>query len=323
MIGITGGKPGRSGRVFRIAGTLLCFGYIAWNLEPDKIVDLVAHPNWTFLLLCVALTPPLILTSVWRWMILLRAKGVDTPFGTLLRIYVTGTFFNQIAPSTIGADVYRVHSAGKLSIPTHVAAASVFADRVIGFLVLIFALITSWLFIAVWTGNIRWLILAGGVALVVVMTLWWIVSVRTEGLYRNRSGRPPGRLLTFMEKWHTSFQEYRNYPAALVATIALSIVFLVLCGLNFWFAAMTFESGVEIGTVFFIVPTILTLGSLPVSIGGWGLHELSAAVVFDSAGMGASLGLSAALLIRGKNVVLALIGGVLYLLPSKPRKTIE
>jgi uncharacterized membrane protein YbhN (UPF0104 family) len=152
-----------------------------------------------------------------------------------------------------------------------------------------------------------------------VLDLWWIMSMRTEGVNRNLSRRPPGKLVTLMEKWHTSVKEYRNYPAALVGSIALSTLFLVLSGLNFWFAAMTFESGVEIGTVFFIVPTILTLGSLPVSIGGWGLQELSAAVVFDSAGVEASLGPSAALLIRGKDVVLALIGCMLYLLPSKPR----
>ena len=68
MTGIRADEPNRTGRAIRIAGSFLCFGFIGWKLEFDKIVDLVAHPNWPFLLLCVALTPPLILTSVWRWL---------------------------------------------------------------------------------------------------------------------------------------------------------------------------------------------------------------------------------------------------------------
>jgi glycosyltransferase 2 family protein len=303
----------------RIAGSFLCFAYIAWKMEFDKTVELVANPHWPFLWLCVALTPPLILTSVWRWLILLRARGVDTPFGLLLRIYVIGTFFNQIAPSTIGGDVYRVHGGGRHSIPTHVAAASVFVDRIIGLSATVFALVLSWLFVAFWTGEFRWLVVAGALTLVLGATLWWVVVVKTESLYQSRSGRTRGKLLAGMAKWHAAVQEYRKHPASLAAAIALSGLFLVLSGLNFWFAAMAFQTDVEMGRVFLIVPSILTLGSLPVSVGGWGLQELSAAVVFDSAGFAASLGLSAALLIRGKNVLLAIVGGCLYLLPWKAR----
>ncbi len=208
-------------------------------------------------------------------------------------------------------------------MPMHVAAASVFADRVIGLMVLVAALIASWLFIAAWTGDIRWLLLAGAVALVAGTILWWVASVRTEGLYQNRSGKPRGKLLAVMAKWHASVQEYRNYLTSLAAAIALSALFVTLSGLNFWLAAMAFQSDVDIGTVFVTVPSILTLGSLPVSIGGWGLQELSAAVVFDSAGLEASLGLSAALLIRGKNLLLALIGGCLYIMPVTPGKASE
>jgi uncharacterized protein (TIRG00374 family) len=311
------------GRAVRIAGTVLCFVYIAWKVEFDNIIDLVSNPHWPFLWLCVALTPPLILISVWRWLILLRARGVDTPFLSLLRIYVIGTFFNQIAPSTIGGDVYRVHGGGRHSIPTHVAAASVFLDRVIGLVVTVFALVLSWLIIAFWKGEFLWLVATGTVALTLATVVWWVAAVKTETFYQGRSGKPRGKFLAGVAKWHSAVQEYRNHPESLLAAVALSGIFLVLSVLNFWFAAMAFQSDVDIGRVSLMVPSILTLGSMPVSLGGWGLQELSAGIVFGSAGFEASLGVSAALLIRGKNVLLAIIGGVLHLLPSTHQKIHE
>ena len=42
-------------------------------------------------------------------------------------------------------------------------------------------------------------------------------------------------------------------------------------------------------------------------------------VVFNSAGFEAALGLSAAILIRAKNVALALMSGILYLFPWRPQ----
>jgi len=207
----------------------------------------------------------------------------------------------------------------KYAIPTDLAAASVFMDRFTGLLVLLFAVILTLVLVGVQYGETRLLLAAGIVALLSIIAVWCIMGNILDRLYHNMSDGPIGKVIATLASWHAAVRAYRNHPGALTAAIALSFVFLFLSVLNYWFGALTFQSGVEIRMVILIVPSILFFGSLPVSIGGWGLLELSAAIVFQAAGFEPILGLSAALLLRSKSVILALIGGTLYLLPWRPQ----
>ena len=61
------------------------------------------------------------------------------------------------------------------------------------------------------------------------------------------------------------------------------------------------------------VPFIMLIMNLPVSIGGLGLMEASYTVAFGLLGYSAELGLITALLMRGKALLDALIGGMIEL----------
>ena len=73
--------------------------------------------------------------SARKWQLLLRADGVRAPLGSLLASYLIGTFFNLFLPSSIGGDSYRVVDASRHGGAAK-SFASVFADRLTGFLAL-------------------------------------------------------------------------------------------------------------------------------------------------------------------------------------------
>ncbi len=73
--------------------------------------------------------------SSWKWKMLLASDGVHVPLGTLLSSYLIATFFNLFMPSSIGGDAYRVVDTGKHGGSAK-SFASVFADRLTGFLAL-------------------------------------------------------------------------------------------------------------------------------------------------------------------------------------------
>jgi uncharacterized protein (TIRG00374 family) len=308
-------------RAIRIGGTILCIAFILWLIDLDQLAETLIDPNWLFVSLCVALTPLLILMSVWRWYILLRARSVVFPFGSLLRIYLIGCFFNQFAPSTIGGDAFRIYGTRKHALPTHLAAAAVIVDRLTGLYMVLLWVIMSLLVVAARTGESDWLVVAGGLTLIFVISIYLLVGSLVERLYQIESQGIVGKVIATLASWHTSIRQYGNHPGALVTAILFSLIFLFLSGLNYWFAALSFQSNIDIERVFLIFPSILLLGSLPISLGGWGLNELSTAAVFDVAGFDAVLGLSAALLIRLKNLGIALIGGLLLLLSRDSAST--
>ena len=301
----------------RIGGTIFCLAYIGFLLDLKQLTITLSNPSLPFLVACISLTPLFICCSVWKWHLLLRAQGINAQLNTLLRIYLVGLFFNQIFPTSIGGDFVRVYIAKKNSIPINVAVASVFVDRFIGLMSLLFFMIISWIIISIQTGDIRWIYAAAALCVASLTGLLGIMGISFKRIISNLPEGSLRKAISFLDEGHDAIRDYWKNPGCLVVPIALSFVFVFLCCLNYWFAALTFHPEVEIQTVFLIVPSIMFLGNLPVSIGGWGLQELSTAVVFDSAGLGASLGLSAAILLRAKNVILALFGGVCYLLPWK------
>jgi uncharacterized protein (TIRG00374 family) len=296
----------------RIAGTVLCFAVILWRLDLGQLAALFAHPRWAYLVLCVSLTPLLIFVSVWRWRILLRTRGAELRFGAMLRVYVIGCFLNQLLPSTFGGDLFRIYGLARHSTPTHVLAASVIVDRLVGFVVVLLAAAAGWVAVAVMTGECGWVVAAISVFVAIAAFLWFLAEAPLERLRSRRSAGVVGRIVGTLASWHASIREYGKHTGTLWIVTAVSVVFLALNVLNFWFAALAFQSGIGLGRILLIVPSVVILGSLPVSLGGWGLQELSAALVFDFAGYLAAVGLSAALLIRFKNLVVALIGGILY-----------
>ena len=72
--------------------------------------------------------------SAQRWRLLLCSDGVDIPTGKLFASYWIASFFNFFLPSNVGGDVSRVADVGRKSGSAVGSLASVFADRLCGFL---------------------------------------------------------------------------------------------------------------------------------------------------------------------------------------------
>src|SRR5215813_3777712 len=81
-----------------------------------------------------------------RWMVLARPLGFRNPFREFVIHYLIGMFFNLFAPGTVGGDVSRVYYLARegernrqkaWSGATMHAAVSVFVDRLVGMIVLV------------------------------------------------------------------------------------------------------------------------------------------------------------------------------------------
>ena len=67
---------------------------------------------------------------VWRWQAVLRAIGQPLPIGTVLRLFLIGTFFNQTLPSSVGGDAFRIYLAHKAGQTLSGAFNGVMLERV-------------------------------------------------------------------------------------------------------------------------------------------------------------------------------------------------
>jgi hypothetical protein len=89
-----------------------------------------ASPAWLGWALTIYLV--MVVSSVWRWGLLLRAQGIHLGFGWLSSSFLVAMFFNNFLPSNIGGDVVRVADTSRSTGSKTLAATIVLVDRGIG-----------------------------------------------------------------------------------------------------------------------------------------------------------------------------------------------
>ena len=74
--------------------------------------------------------------SAYKWRLLLAGRGQHQPYAWVLAAYLVGQFANNFLPTTVGGDALRVAQLGRRIGSYAEAAASVFLERLTGFVAL-------------------------------------------------------------------------------------------------------------------------------------------------------------------------------------------
>ncbi|MEL6824271.1 MAG: lysylphosphatidylglycerol synthase transmembrane domain-containing protein [Calditrichota bacterium] len=109
-------------------------GYLIYLADIDKILKALrqADANWLALALLVFSCSVFLIAR--RWHVLLGGVGIQVPYGSLLRYYLIGYFFNNFLPTTIGGDVSRAYNLAQHTDKKADSIASVLMERILGLL---------------------------------------------------------------------------------------------------------------------------------------------------------------------------------------------
>lgn len=258
--------------------------------------------------------------SAWKWKMLLASDGVRVPLASLLSSYLIGTFFNLFLPSSIGGDSYRVVEASRHGGAAK-SFASVFADRLTGFLALA---IWGLLFSAIgWSSlpdkRILWLpvlvfgMMAGLVFALVQRT--WLVAV----LHAFRIDRLK-KIDEFLRRFLDSMAGYHANRLLLAKVFAISLFFQMMAIVIIFCISQAL--GWQVPFIYFsIFVPLITLGeALPISIFGIGVRDSLYVFFFAQGGATCEQALSMALVYVLITLVYSLLGGVLFLLRRSPAR---
>lgn len=293
--------------------TLALLALVLRRVGLGDLVDTLRGADLRYLALAVLMTPLLVGTSVAKWQVLLRAVGYEVSFVYLVKLYLTGYFFNNFLPSNVGGDVVRMVELGS-HIDDHArGAASVFMERFTGLLVLALLAVVSFLTNLTLFDD-RALTLALALALAGVGGIVWLVvdprllntveRVARFGLAQSVLGR--------FRRFYDALHAYRGERRALVTAFLLSAAFYVVAILNVYLCSLTFHQPVSLLDVAVLVPIIMVVSMLPLTFNGYGLQEWAYVLLYPRIGLPATVGLSAIVLVRAKNLAAALIGGLVY-----------
>ncbi len=300
-------------------GLILYVCYSAGFFSPSgraEFASILSRVDWVIVGISIIVTFLQNLVSVWKWKLVVVAKRLQGGFLLLLNYLYVSRLYNLILPSSMGGDVIRIYRLGRLNSNMELSAASVFVERFVGMLVLLALSCISLGFMLEGGGQL--FVLSFGFVLIVTVTFGWAAIdarfVRILNILVNKTRS--GVLIKVSEKFENfqkSIRQVSKNKGFLVKLFSYSILFYVFAIVSVWISALAFDLSVSFVDMVIAVPFIMLIMNLPVSIGGLGLMEASYTIAFGLLGYSAELGLITALLMRGKALLDALIGGMIEL----------
>jgi uncharacterized protein (TIRG00374 family) len=291
----------------RLAITLALIVWIVRQVDWAEFTRTIKGTDLYYLALSLAVDPVLVLVSAWKWLILLRVHFDRPGLAGCFYLYLVGYFFNNFLPTNVGGDVVRAYLLGRGSGRQADAMASVFAERFTGITALVgLALLALPLgHDGPYAAPVGWIV--GAVATAYLLVLWVILDRRFLRFTRKRTHLPlVGKIVGFQE----ALSSYGGHRGQVAVALALSLLFYGLAALNIYFSAKAFRADLGLLEAALVTPAVLVVALLPLTIGGLGLTEWAYLFTLGKFGISPAASLSTALLMRMKNVLEGLVGGV-------------
>ncbi|MBS1965574.1 MAG: flippase-like domain-containing protein [Chloroflexi bacterium SZAS-1] len=293
-----------------VSGGLLI--YLVRQAQPAQIWQVWRTINVPLLGLALLLQLAGIALSAAKWGIILNAQGQRLPFRWLFGAYLVGQFVGNVLPTTIGGDAMRAVQLGRKISSYAQAGASIFIERLTGFLAL--SLIANAALLAVvlsgetlnTTPALRWLALGLGVAaigaLLGAIAAPWLQ--RTVGTYLPHRVQPPLQRVAEVLAAYTP----RGQRLALVLLMSLLfqatwVAIHAICGMALGIYAPLLLYAL-------MVPLTDMIGLVPIFVNNLGARELIFTLYLGQIGVPPAQALALAFLVFTVKLAVSLLGGI-------------
>lgn len=295
--------------LLKVSVTVVGLYLVLSKLDARAIWALIKdiEPGWMALgAVLIALSLPL---RAFRWHIVLHGVGSSIRFGRLVELYLVGSFFNAFLPSGLGGDVVRAAEAAQ-DVDSGVAVSTVLIDRLSGLMAMFLMALAVLPFrpegfppqVAATIAAVCVIGLVAGIALVDGRLFHLLTQFLPAGVRAAGDG--------FLDRLTRSIKlcSWQALAGALLVSVAFNLLQMG------WWAASGLALGLMIpfGYYLIIVP-ILALALLVPSIGGLGVRENLAPLLFNGAGISPEQAVALTLLVFGLERVASLLGAPVYL----------
>jgi glycosyltransferase 2 family protein len=293
-------------------------GLLAWTVSGIRLGELAAlaregDPKN----LALGVGSLLIAMLYFQWSRLhLLIKGYTNGIATSLKIFYVGALFNNVLPSNIGGDAIRLMYLKSLRAENWGAPfmllllyrASGFALLVAGGLLylvfehdrLITLLEAQHVFVSF--GATTWLLAAAGAVVALAAGVF---------LLRRLSDRVRTRIVGFLRNCQGALAQLSR--ADVVQLIVQTALFHGFRLLSFYYLILYLGQYVSIWDLVFVISATAIVAVLPLTIAGLGVMEGSITLLLAMYGVSPSAAVAIALVNRAVMLLLAAIGGVIYL----------
>lgn len=287
-----------------MAGGAAILAVLVWRVGTGPLVDGLRLTTGWSLAAAFAITSLTTLCCAWRWRLVAGGLGVELPLRTAVAAYYRSQFLNATLPGGVLGDVHRAVRHGREVGDLGRSLRAVAWERASGFAVQIVLTVSvlAWLAGSFVPPAAVMVVVVAGVVLIAVL------------LYLNgrRLSSRIGR--AFTSDLRDAVLAPRAWPgillASTVAVLGHTAVFLI--------AVRATGADVSLARLLPLALVVLTASAVPTNIAGWGPREGAAAWAFSSVGLGATLGVTVAV-VYGVLALVATLPGAVVLVIARRR----
>jgi glycosyltransferase 2 family protein len=318
-----GGPAGRTGLLWavRIGLSTVLVGWIIRRASLSEVADAFISADLRLVAGAFALNLVGWAISVTRWRFLLGAIAMRVPFFRLLQSYLSGIFFNNLLPSTVGGDALRMYDSWRWGAGRAEAVTVIVVDRLMGIIALLAFALGALVLAPHIVGELPMLPLWVGLGAVGILGA---TAAALLPLRRFRSwtgawvGRFPGFVRRPVGKFSHALQAYRDDPGAVGVALGLSVLLQLNVILHYYLIARALSLPVGFPAFFLIIPISLAVMTIPLSVNAIGIRENIFAFFLAFYGVGTSAALAFAWVSFGMILLQGVIGGIVYALRGEP-----
>lgn len=295
----------------KAAGTTAILTYLFWRVDLAQFVAALRESISGWLALAFVTNLLGLVTSTWKWHVLLRALGIRCQRFELLKLYTIGFFASRFLPGVIGGDVVRWHmSSARVGHRLQVAA-TILLERGTGLVALLVLSVPAAFVIVPGSARLTVLAFVGGVAGALILAILIALSRRIAVGLAFRMRRTRLVLVTHhLFKLHRAIR--RVPPKPLGVALLFSVGFYASMGLSFYLICRAFGFDISYLQAFSVQTLIALLVLIPISLGGLGLAQAGDVYLLGLLGLGIHAALAISIMRVLINYGYAVIGGLLF-----------
>nr|WP_240436394.1 lysylphosphatidylglycerol synthase transmembrane domain-containing protein [Streptomyces sporangiiformans] len=291
-------------------------GVLLWRLGTGVFLDGLRRIDGATLLVALGIGVVTTVFSAWRWCLVARGLKIRLPLRPAVADYYRALFLNAALPGGVLGDVHRAVRHGQSAGDLGRGVRAVVLERVAGQVALIaFGGVALLTLPSPVQAQTRHLAEASAMALAVAGVVGAVVAIRLRGgsgagsaavsWGSSGSSRWARALRTALTEAREGLVARHNWPGVVVSSA------VVLAGHLLMFVVSARVAGSDASAAELVPLAVLALLAmgLPLNVGGWGPREGVTAWAFGAAGLGATTGLTVAVVYGVLSLVASLPGG--------------
>ena len=306
--------------IIKVSISIALLAFLFSRIDLKKTIFCMRTVEPQYFIYAVLLFLLVAFLGIVRWSVLLRIVKKDFSFQRIFISNCGGLFFNVFLPSTIGGDIVRTVDLSLHTKDNSSIFATVFLDRLCGLSALLIIAFSGFSFgyLFGFTKDYRLFLFIVIFAALVLFVYLLIFNKKVFALFNKIIKF--NLLRSYLTKFHNSCYSFRFQKKVLLKAIILSL--LIQGGYSIVLYFLGKSLGVNLNIVYFLIfiPIVNIISFLPISLGGLGLRDNVAVVLFSTLGVASDRVAAMTLINFAFLLFIGIVGGIVYSVALSSRR---